>query len=212
MTLTTSKGRLAGRHVLITGGGGGIGLAIARACIAQGARCSVVDRAVEASAAAHALMQAHPDTLAYIAADVTDRAAIDRMLADAVARFGNAAIRDTNQRVAMDGFSKIPGFIAPTVRERLAKCDTIDSVAMLPALFLAFLRRWHRGELPYTYQDQGMDPAAAHAICEASDPVAAFCADTTLWGDLAGSARLVDAVRNAGARVDAFVAESVDKG
>jgi D-arabinitol 4-dehydrogenase len=30
-------------------------------------------------------------------------------------RFGNAAIRDTNQRVAMDGYSKIPGFIAPTV-------------------------------------------------------------------------------------------------
>ena len=129
-----------------------------------------------------------------------------------LARFGNAAIRDTNQRVAMDGFSKIPGFIAPTVRERLTKGATIDSVAMLPALFLAFLQRWHRGELPYTYQDQGMDPAAAHAICDAADPVAAFCADTTLWGDLAGDARLVDAVRSASARVDAFVAESVDKG
>lgn len=129
-----------------------------------------------------------------------------------LARFGNAAIRDTNQRVAMDGFSKVPGFIAPTVRERLAKGDTIDSVAMLPALFLAFLQCWHRGELPYTYQDQGMNPAVAHAICDAADSVAAFCADQTLWGDLAGDARLVDAVRSAGVRVDAFVAESVDKG
>ncbi|NEI60259.1 mannitol dehydrogenase family protein, partial [Rhizobium leguminosarum] len=72
-------------------------------------------------------------------------------------RFGNPAIRDTNQRVAMDGFSKIPGFIAPTVRERLAAGQGIDSVAMLPALFLAFLQRWHRGSLPYAYQDQGMD-------------------------------------------------------
>ncbi|WP_296801671.1 D-arabinitol 4-dehydrogenase, partial [Variovorax sp.] len=52
-------------------------------------------------------------------------------------RFGNPAIRDTNQRVAADGFSKIPGFIAPTVRERLAAGQPIDSVAMLPALFLA---------------------------------------------------------------------------
>ncbi|MEJ8820649.1 D-arabinitol 4-dehydrogenase [Variovorax humicola] len=121
-------------------------------------------------------------------------------------RFGNPSIRDTNQRVAMDGFSKIPGFIAPTVRERLARNESIDSVAMLPALFLAFLQRWHRGEIPYTYQDQGMDPAVAHAMCEAADPVAAFCADKTLWGPLAGDTRLVDAVRSAGVRVQAFVA------
>lgn len=123
-------------------------------------------------------------------------------------RFGNPAIRDTNQRVAMDGFSKIPGFIAPTIRERLARNESIDSVAMLPALFLAFLQRWHRGEVPYTYQDQSMDPALAHAICDAADPVAAFCADPALWGPLAGDARLVDAVRRAGTRVADFVATS----
>jgi D-arabinitol 4-dehydrogenase len=120
-------------------------------------------------------------------------------------RFGNPAIRDTNQRVAADGFSKIPGFIAPTVRERLAAGQGIDSVAMLPALFLAFLQRWHRGALPYAYQDQGMDEAVAHAICDAADPVAALCADAGLWGDLAGDARLVEAVRKACARVVRFV-------
>ncbi|MGY0196627.1 D-arabinitol 4-dehydrogenase [Leptothrix sp. BB-4] len=121
-------------------------------------------------------------------------------------RFGNAAIADTNQRVAMDGFSKIPGFIAPTVRERLARHESINSVAMLPALFLAYLQVWHRGGIAYTYQDQAMDPAVAHAICEAPDPVAAFCADAPLWGNLAGDARLVDAVRRASARVADFVA------
>ncbi|AMM23912.1 D-arabinitol 4-dehydrogenase [Variovorax sp. PAMC 28711] len=121
-------------------------------------------------------------------------------------RFGNPAIRDTNQRVAMDGFSKIPGFIVPTIRERLARNESIDSVAMLPALFLAFLQRWHKGEVPYTYQDQSMDPVVAHAICEAADPVAAFCADRPLWGPLAGDARLVDAMRRATARVQDFVA------
>jgi D-arabinitol 4-dehydrogenase len=110
--------------------------------------------------------------------------------------------------VAMDGFSKIPGFIAPTVRERLAREESINSVAMLPALFLAFLQRWHAGALPYTYQDQGMDPAAAHAICEAVDPVAAICADASLWGTAAGDARLVDAVRRASQRVAGFVEEA----
>ncbi|MDM0023219.1 D-arabinitol 4-dehydrogenase [Variovorax saccharolyticus] len=120
-------------------------------------------------------------------------------------RFGNPAIRDTNQRVAMDGFSKIPGFIAPTVRERLARGESIDSVALLPALFLAFLQRWHLGTLPYAYQDQGMDEPAAHAICAAADPVAALGADRGLWGDVAGAARLLDALRGASARVRQFI-------
>ncbi len=122
-------------------------------------------------------------------------------------RFGNPAIEDTNQRVAMDGFSKIPGFIAPTVRERLARGESIASVAVLPALFLAYLHRWHAGQIPYTYQDQAMDPAAAHAICEAADPVAAFAADPVLWGELAGDARLVQGLREATEKVGRFVAQ-----
>ncbi len=120
-------------------------------------------------------------------------------------RFGNPAIRDTNQRVAMDGFSKIPGFIAPTIRERLEKNQPIASVAMLPALFLAYLQRWHQGQIPYEYQDQAMDPAVAHAICDAPDPVAAFVADKVLFGTLAGDARLEAALRTAGQRVAEFI-------
>ncbi len=121
-------------------------------------------------------------------------------------RFANPAIEDTNQRVAMDGFSKIPGFIAPTVQERLARGESIDSVAMLPALFLAYLQRWHAGQIPYTYQDQAMDPAVAHAICASDDPVAALAANATLWGALASDARLLAALRKASARVHSFVA------
>ena len=120
-------------------------------------------------------------------------------------RFANAAIQDTNQRVAMDGFSKMPGFIAPTIRQRLARKESIDSVAMLPALFLAYLQRWHAGKIHYTYQDQAMDPAVAHAMCEAADPVAAFCADTLLWGEMAGDPRLVEGVRRASERVVRFI-------
>jgi len=116
-------------------------------------------------------------------------------------RFGNRALRDTNQRVAMDGFSKIPGFIAPTVRERLARGESIEAVAMLPALFLACLRRWHEGSLPYAYEDQAMDPTVAHAICAAADPVAAFAAYESLWGPEAGNTQLIAALRRADERV-----------
>jgi len=124
-------------------------------------------------------------------------------------RFGNAALLDTNQRVAMDGFSKIPGFIAPTLRERLEQRQSIASVVMLPALFLAYLQRWHRGELPHTYHDQAMDPAVAHRICAAADPVAAFAADAGLWGALAGEPVLVAALRPAFERVGRFAEERV---
>ncbi len=123
-------------------------------------------------------------------------------------RFGNPAIQDTNQRVAADGFSKMPGFIAPTVRECLARGASIDSVVMLPALFLAFLQRWHKGELSYEYQDQAMDPAVAHAICDAADPVQALADNVSFWGEYAGDARLVAALHAASQRVAAFVAES----
>lgn len=121
-------------------------------------------------------------------------------------RFGNPAIADTNQRVAMDAFSKIPGMIAPTIRDKLARGETFDSVAMLPALFLAYLQRWHAGQIPYTYQDQAMDPAVAHAICGAADPVAAYAADATLWGEMASHPRLAATLRDAFARVQGFVA------
>jgi len=120
-------------------------------------------------------------------------------------RFGNPAIADTNQRVAMDGYSKIPGFIAPTIQERLARNESIASVAMLPALFLAYLQRWHAGQITYTYQDQAMDPDSAHALCAAADPVAAFCGDPVLWGTLAGDLRLTHAVRTAFERVTLFI-------
>jgi D-arabinitol 4-dehydrogenase len=108
-------------------------------------------------------------------------------------RFGNDAIADTHQRVCADGFAKLPGFIAPTIRERLGRGEPIASVARLPALFLAFLKRWHAGRLPFAYQDQAMAPERAHAICAAADPLAAFVAEASLWGDLAGSAALREA-------------------
>jgi len=115
-------------------------------------------------------------------------------------RFSNDAIADTNQRVAADGFAKIPGFILPTIRERLQRGESIASVARLPALFLTFLQRWHQGRLPFAYQDQAMVPERAHAICDAIDPLAAFVAEAALWNELAGSAALKDAI--AAARMD----------
>lgn len=120
-------------------------------------------------------------------------------------RFSNPAICDTNQRVAMDGYSKIPGFIVPTIRERLARDESIASVAILPALFLAYLQRWHKGKISYVYQDQAMNSEAAHAMCESTEPIAVYCADVVLWGELANDPRLLAALRQAYIEVNQFI-------
>jgi D-arabinitol 4-dehydrogenase len=119
-------------------------------------------------------------------------------------RFSNAALKDTNQRVAMDAFSKIPAMIAPTIRERLLRGEGIRSCAILPALFLAYLQRWHAGKISYRYQDQAMDEAAAHAICLAPDPVAAYASNAVLWGDLSNEKKLIEGLRDAMKRVEQF--------
>ncbi|MGS0621939.1 D-arabinitol 4-dehydrogenase [Ralstonia sp. VS2407] len=121
-------------------------------------------------------------------------------------RFANPHILDTNQRVAADGFSKIPGFITPTLAECFARGHVPLATAMLPALFFVFLERWHAGTLPYAYQDGQFDPVAAHAMLEADDPVAVYCRNTALWGSLAGTEALTGLVRDAIERVRAWLA------
>ena len=100
MTQTPSA-RLQGKHALLTGAAGGIGLAVATAYLREGARCTVADIGKTATPELAALMAAHPDTLAYVPTDVTSSAQIDALIAAALARFGaittlynNAAIFD----------------------------------------------------------------------------------------------------------------------
>ena len=102
-------------------------------------------------------------------------------------RFTNPYIQDTNQRVAADGFSKIPAMIAPTLQECYQRGVRPEATAMLPALFFVFMEQWHKGTLPYQYQDGILDAQAVHEMFEAQDPVAVFARDKALFGDLANN-------------------------
>jgi len=119
-----------------------------------------------------------------------------------LARFGNAVLADTVQRVASDSWAKLGGFVAPTIRDRLGGGATIDAVAVLPALYLAFLQRWRRGQVPFDNLDSAIDAEALRALCDAGDPVAVLCGAPGLWGPLAGDERLVAAVRRAARAVE----------
>jgi D-arabinitol 4-dehydrogenase len=120
-----------------------------------------------------------------------------------IARFSSDAIRDTNDRVLADSLAKLPGFIVPTIRERMARGLALDHVAPLPALYLAFLCRWQAGTSKADYRDAAFDAGFAERVCGAEDRVAAFCAEAAVWGELAGSAHLIEAVRAAFERIQA---------
>jgi D-sorbitol dehydrogenase (acceptor) len=94
-----TDGRLSGRHALLTGAGGGIGLAVAEAFVREGARCTIADIAATPSAAAQALIAAHDTQAAYIAADVTRSADIAALVGAARQRFGTIDILFNNAAV-----------------------------------------------------------------------------------------------------------------
>ena len=133
-------------------------------------------------------------------------------------RFSNIDLPDTNQRVAMDSYAKMPGFITPTIQDCVDVGRAFDSTAMLPALLFLFLGRWHRGELPWVYEDSAMDADRVHALFTAPDPLRAFCQDAQLWGELAGNESALNTMRSAHLRAHAFesqatsCAESTDTG
>ena len=100
-------------------------------------------------------------------------------------RFTNPHIKDTNQRVAADGFSKIPAQIQPTLIERFKQGALPVATAKLPALFFVFMERRYQGKLPFTYQDGILDEATVRTMYESADPIHVFATDKALFGELA---------------------------
>ncbi|CAG9296422.1 D-arabinitol 4-dehydrogenase [Celerinatantimonas diazotrophica] len=103
-------------------------------------------------------------------------------------RFSNPYIKDTNQRVAADGFSKIPGMVTPTLDDCYNRGSVPKSATALPALFFLFMQRWHQGSLPYNYEDGILDEAAVHAMFNSPDPIAVYARDKKLFGLQANNA------------------------
>lgn len=85
---------LQGKHALVTGGGTGIGLAIARALAAQGAQVTITGRRLEV------LQEAATDGLHALAMDVADEASVVNGVAAAVAARGPIQICVANAGIA----------------------------------------------------------------------------------------------------------------
>ena len=92
-------GRLHDKHALLTGAGGGIGLAVAEAYLREGARCTLVDIGAAPPADARRLLDAHAGRAQYLACDVTQAGAIAELLVRSSATFGVAHILYNNAAV-----------------------------------------------------------------------------------------------------------------
>src|SRR6202034_143004 len=83
-TLEENMGRVDGKVALVTGGAKGLGLASARALIAEGARVMITD--VDAAAGEAAARELGPNAV-FRKQDVTDKDSWEAVLDDVVARF-----------------------------------------------------------------------------------------------------------------------------
>lgn len=92
---------LQGRHALLTGAGGGIGLATARVFLAQGARCCLVDMAGTPAPAVQDLLAEFPDAAFYLSADISQLDEIRQLVEQAWDLLGAIDILFNNAAIAL---------------------------------------------------------------------------------------------------------------
>src|SRR5207244_3640729 len=106
---------LAGKVALVTGGARGIGFATAGALISRGASVVIAD--LDQAAVERAAAELHDERALGLAADVTDRSAMQRAVASTVERFGGLDVAVANAGIA----SRVATFraMAPESFERV---------------------------------------------------------------------------------------------
>lgn len=98
-------------------------------------------------------------------------------------RFANPKIGDTIARLCDDGSNRQPKFILPTVRDRLAKGQSVDGLALEVALWCRYCASDATGENGSAINDTRADLLVERARIARSDP-AAFLSLSDIFGEL----------------------------
>jgi D-sorbitol dehydrogenase (acceptor) len=115
--------RLAGKNALITGAARGIGLAFARAYVAEGARVAIADIDIDRAKAAAAEIG---EAAIAVRMDVTDQASIEAAVAETAAAFGQIDILINNAAIFT---------AAPIVEITRADYDRVFQINVAGTLF-----------------------------------------------------------------------------
>lgn len=154
-----SKGRLAGRHILITGGASGMGYTTAELFIAEGARVFIVD--ANAAALEEAKKSLH---CGGACADVTQVAAVKGAVAEAERALG--LLDGLVNAAGIFAFSRIDEF---TVEQwqRILNINLVGPALVIQAALPA-LRKAERATIVNFASVQGLQPAAGSSAYAAS--------------------------------------------
>ena len=125
-------GRLAGRVAIVTGGAAGIGAAIAKAFLAEGARVVIADRQIEAATATARTLG---ENASASPVDVTQENQVQAMARDALARHGRIDILVNNAGIMRKAYVKdMTEETWDAVVDVNLKATFLCSKAVLPAM------------------------------------------------------------------------------
>lgn len=137
---TPLKDALRGRHAFVTGGGTGIGLATARALLAQGAAVTIAGRRLEVLQSTAQNMGLAPECC--VRMDVTDAASASAGIASAIARGGPIEILVNNAgRAESAPFLKTDPAMLDAMLSVNVRGAWLVTAAVLPAMVE---RKWGR--------------------------------------------------------------------
>ncbi|MFP5336013.1 MAG: mannitol dehydrogenase family protein [Actinomycetes bacterium] len=109
-----------------------------------------------------------------------------------VARFANAAVRDTLARLCAESSDRIPKWLVPVIRHQLAAGGPIERSALVVASWARYAEGVDEQGEPIEVVDRRREPLMAAARRNREDPTA-FIADRDLFGDLVDDERFVAA-------------------
>ncbi len=119
---------------------------------------------------------------------------LDHYRHDLVARFSNAAVRDTLARLAFDGSERLPKWLLPVIRENLAAGGEVRRSIAVVAGWARYAEGVDEQGEPIDVVDRRRDELMARARRQREDPLA-FVADRGLFGDLVDDERFTAAYR-----------------
>ena len=106
-------------------------------------------------------------------------------------RFTNENIKDQALRICMDGSSKVPKFVLPSIKEQLDPGGPITRLTLCIASWMRFLTGQDEEGEPIPIDDPLAEKLTALAKTSQKDP-RPFLAQTEIFGDLGESTRFVE--------------------